>query len=262
MKRRRIFNFLTGLLLTGVLLTAMPPNIALAGENAGEPRFTETGNLTVALEEHLYGEIPKSPAVVISFYRIGVLDEEGGQDWKMNEGFEDYGVLEAETTSDMVKIAGEIAEDISSKGLTPQDVTLSGGRASASGLPLGIYLGVLKEGPEWLTVDPFIFTFPTMADEEELWFDIDMVLKAAYVTPSPTPTPAEITPTTIVRPSPPPKRVPPKETPPKTTPKRPATGDQTDIYPLFALLLGSAVLIGLIAGRKRRTMDEGGAGRR
>ena len=163
------------LLLLALFLAALPTRVLSAEE--------QTGRLTVMLPDTVTDQLPASPAPEIAFYQIGILDTANGGDWKMNDGFEEYGVLEEDTTSGIVEIATRIAGDIPGMGVSPEVQAMDGGTAVFQDLPQGLYLGVCEAGPEGLDVTPFLVSVPDMDPEIADCFDYAVTVKAFYIPP-------------------------------------------------------------------------------
>ncbi len=145
---------------------------------------TQTGSLTVKLKEDTYANLPKTPPVMVTLYQIGVAAPEVKAGWKIDEAFSLYGILKAESSSELAGIAEKIAGDIVGKdGFSGTKMALEGGQARFSNLGQGVYLGVLTGGPEGLEAEPFIVTVPAKDPEtKDLLYDYPVNLKATAVT--------------------------------------------------------------------------------
>ena len=175
MRNKRKYSYLIRLLLIALFLAALPP-----GDVHAEP---SSGRLAVMLEDALYNRLPSGSTIELTLYRIGEIDTEGGGDWKMLDDFADYGVLTADSTSDIVDVAGQISAMVEGTDAEAYDQTMTGGRAVFSELPLGIYLGKMRSGPTGLVIDPFIVSIPAFDQSEENYYDYAVTPKAYYIPP-------------------------------------------------------------------------------
>lgn len=193
-KRASASRIAAALLCALLLSVALPTSAVLAEQGSA-------GSLRLVLRSETRARLPQGARVAFTLYQIGVAAPETRAGWAINDDLSEYGILSAKTSDELGDIAAELADAVDGR-YEGETKALAQGEATFGGLALGVYLGVLDEGPEGLEVAPFIVTVPARDPQtQQLRYDYDVVVKDAYVEPTPTPT-AKPTPTPSPSPTP------------------------------------------------------------
>lgn len=171
----RILRKLPALCLAVCLAVAMSMT-AYAHET---PDMSRTGTISFTM---LYGETAV-PGGSLTLYRVGeICEDDGNYSFALTDGFTDSGVSLDDLSS--AALASELASYVSeNRPASVATVTIgSDGKASASGLTLGLYLvvqDIAADGYE--PVSPFLVSVP-MNEDGSYIYDVDATPKVSTLT--------------------------------------------------------------------------------
>ena len=193
MNRRSKTVRVVGLLLCLLLLASMLPSFGALGATKSKKKTNSSGSLEVKLEKSIFDRLPKDAKVEFTLYQIGKASPDVAAGWEIDSEFSRYKILEARTSEDLGKAAAALANDIVGKYKGNTQYLSEKGVAVFSGLASGVYLGVMTQSPEGLSVAPFIVTLPSKDPETQaLRYSYPVTVKGSYVESTPTPS---VTPT-------------------------------------------------------------------
>lgn len=147
------------------------------------PDLTRTGSLSVTMTY----DGKAVPGGMLTLYRVGAVSEEDGNySFVLTEDFAGSHLSLEDISSDT--LAEKLSAYASNKGLTGTKVTIgTDGKASASGLTLGLYLVVQTRAADgYEAVSPFLVSVP-MNEKGTYIYDVDASPKTSLTSETPTP---------------------------------------------------------------------------
>ena len=176
-------KFLALLICAMLLVGVLPMGNSVTGTAEGG----SSGNLTFRISEDMLKQLPAGAKVVFTLYQIGKADPTADSGWKIDEPFEEDGILDATTTAALE----EIAEKVYAKVMKDPNYSDHGTQVELDNtgvgkvtLGYGMYLGALTSAIEGLSCNPFIITVPTVI-EGVVKTDYDVTTKMKYTPPQP-----------------------------------------------------------------------------
>ena len=172
------------LLLCLLLLIGMLPSFGALGakKKSDAARKNNTGTLNVSLTKEISDRLSGDAKAGVAFtlYQIGKAAPETAAGWTIDSDFSNYKILQAKNSEDLGKKAEALAKVITAGKYKGTTKALSkDGVATFTGLPYGVYLGVMTQAPEGLSATPFIVTVPSKDPEtKQVRYDYDVIVKA------------------------------------------------------------------------------------